>query len=74
VLLKGVTATADVIAAENKIRQIVEMPITLDHGVTQVGVSIGWAMFPEDGDDVDALLKIADKRMFDTKKSRKAAR
>lgn len=74
VLLKGVTATADVIAAENKIRQIVEKPITLDHGITQVGVSIGWAMFPEDGDDVDALLKIADKRMFDTKKSRKAAR
>jgi diguanylate cyclase (GGDEF)-like protein len=74
VLLKGVTASEDVIAAENKIRQIVEKPVTLDHGVAQVGVSIGWAMFPEDGDDVDALLKIADKRMFDTKKSRKAAR
>jgi diguanylate cyclase (GGDEF)-like protein len=74
VLLKGVTAAADVIATEEKIRQIVEEPVHLEHAVVRVGVSIGWAMFPEDGEDVDALLKIADKRMFDTKKIRKAAR
>jgi diguanylate cyclase (GGDEF)-like protein len=74
VLLKGITAADDVIAAENKIRTVVEEPVMLDHGMAQVGVSIGWAMFPADGDDVDALLKIADKRMFETKKNRKAAR
>ena len=74
VLLKGVTNADDVTATENKIREIVEQPVQLDHGVVRVGVSIGWAMFPEDGEDVDALLKIADQRMFDTKKSRKAAR
>lgn len=74
VLLKGVTAADDVIATENKIRRIVEEPVQLDHGIARVGVSIGWAMFPEDGEDVDALLKIADKRMFDTKRIRKAAR
>jgi diguanylate cyclase (GGDEF)-like protein len=74
VLLKGVTDADDVIATENKIRQIVEEPIRLDHGIARVGVSIGWALFPEDGEDVDALLKIADQRMFDTKKIRKAGR
>ncbi len=74
VLLKGVTVADDVIATEEKIRRIVEEPVQLDHGTASVGVSIGWAMFPEDGEDVDALLKIADKRMFDTKKIRKAAR
>lgn len=74
VLLKGVTDTADVIATENKIREIVEEPVQLEHGTAHVGVSIGWALFPQDGEDVDALLKIADQRMFDTKKSRKAAR
>ncbi|WP_168798719.1 MULTISPECIES: diguanylate cyclase [Oxalobacteraceae] len=74
VLLKGVTAVDDVIATEEKIRGIVEEPVPLDHGTASVGVSIGWAMFPEDGEDVDALLKIADTRMFDTKKIRKAAR
>jgi diguanylate cyclase len=74
VLLKGVTDADDVIATEDKIRRIVEEPVQLEHGTACVGVSIGWAMFPEDGEDVDALLKIADQRMFDTKKSRKAAR
>ncbi|WP_420473315.1 diguanylate cyclase [Noviherbaspirillum sp. ST9] len=74
VLLKGVTNVDDVIAMEEKIRRIVEQPVQLDHGKASVGVSIGWALFPEDGEDVDALLKIADKRMFDTKRIRKAAR
>jgi diguanylate cyclase len=74
VLLKGVTAGADVVAMEEKIRSIVEAPVRLDHGEASVGVSIGWALFPDDGEDVDALLKIADQRMFDTKKNRKAAR
>lgn len=74
VLLKGVTKTADVVAMEEKIREVVEEPVRIDHGTVRVGVSIGWAIFPEDGEDVDALLKIADKRMFDTKKNRKAAR
>jgi diguanylate cyclase len=74
VLLKGVTAINDVIATEAKIRGIVEEPVHFEHGSASVGVSIGWAMFPEDGEDVDALLKIADKRMFEIKKSRKAAR
>ena len=74
VLLKGVTDVDDVVAMEEKIRRIVEEPVFLDHGKAAVGVSIGWALFPEDGEDVDALLKIADKRMFDTKRIRKAAR
>jgi len=74
VLLKGVAQADDVIVTEEKIRRIVEEPVQLDHGIARVGVSIGWALFPEDGEDVDALLKIADKRMFDTKRIRKAAR
>jgi diguanylate cyclase len=73
VLLKGARAVAEVRAAEEHIRGIVEEPVHIGHGTVRVGVSIGWAMFPEDGEDVDALLKIADMRMFDTKKTRKAA-
>lgn len=42
--------------------------------MARVGVSLGWAMFPQDGEDPQALLKIADSRMFDNKKIRKAAR
>ncbi|MFC7514252.1 diguanylate cyclase [Herbaspirillum sp. GCM10030257] len=73
ILLKGVTDADDVIKTEQKIREAVETPVPLAHGTAQVGASIGWALFPEDGEDVDALLRIADVRMFDTKKRRKAA-
>ena len=59
---------------EDKIRTIVEEPIMLDHGAVGVGVSLGWAVFPQDGEDSKALLKTADIRMFETKKIRKAAR
>lgn len=74
VLLKSVQSKQDVIAAEDKIRSVVEQPITLEHRTARVGVSLGWAMFPQDGEDPQALIKIADSRMFDTKKIRKAAR
>ncbi|MFC6519509.1 diguanylate cyclase [Undibacterium arcticum] len=68
VLLKDVGAVSDVTAAEEKIRSIVEAPMTLQKHSVNVGVSIGWAMFPQDGRDADALMKVADSRMFDSKK------
>lgn len=72
VLLKGVNGYEDVAAAEEKIREAVEQPIAFGHGAARVGVSLGWAMFPEDGKDTPALLKVADFRMFETKRIRKA--
>lgn len=74
ILLRGLTETEDVTVMEEKIRNAVEAPISLGQGIIRIGVSIGWAMFPADGDDTDALLGIADKRMADAKKLRKAAR
>lgn len=73
VLLKGVNDSADVVAAEDKIRTIAEEAIPFGHGATYVGLSLGWAMFPEDGKDTGALLKVADIRMFERKKIRKTA-
>lgn len=74
ILLKGANAAGEVAATERKICEAIEEPVQIDHGTAVVGASIGWAMFPADGEDVDTLLKTADKRMFDTKRSRKAAR
>ena len=70
VLLKDVCTASDVITAEEKIRSIVEAPMTLQKSSVNVGVSIGWAMFPQDGKDADTLMKVADSRMFDSKKGR----
>lgn len=71
VLLKGVTDVRDVQSTLDKIREIVEQPVELEHATVAVGASVGWALFPEDGKDVDKLLKIADSRMYDTKRSRR---
>lgn len=37
----------------------------------KIAVSIGTALFSEDGDDIDALLQIADEEMYADKRSRK---
>ncbi len=37
---------------------------------TPVSVSVGWATFPDDGQDFDSLLREADQRMLDLKHSR----
>ena len=71
VLLKDVSSMRDVVAMEEKIRQTVELSLELEQGTVDVGASLGWAIFPQDGEDPDALLKIADMRMFDAKRARR---
>jgi diguanylate cyclase (GGDEF)-like protein len=71
VLLKDVSAMRDVVATEEKIRQAVEQPITLERNEVDVGASLGWAIFPQDGEDPDTLLKVADMRMFEAKRTRR---
>jgi diguanylate cyclase (GGDEF)-like protein len=44
--------------------QLVDYPI-------KIAVSIGTALFPEDGDDIDILLQIADEEMYADKKEQK---
>ena len=74
VLLNDMTAAEAVALIEEKIRDAVEMPVELNQAQIQPGVSIGWAMFPEDGTDEETLLKTADSRMFDQKKTRRSTR
>lgn len=37
----------------------------------KIGVSIGTAIYPEDGDNIDILLQIADEQMYEDKKEQK---
>jgi diguanylate cyclase (GGDEF)-like protein len=39
-----------------------------------IGVSVGLALFPEDGQDIDTLVDEADKRMYKSKRERKRSR
>jgi len=73
VYLHGMLSVEDIGAVRTKLLQAIQAPIALPSGATAcVGASIGWAQYPADGLDVDALLKVADNRMFERKKARTA--
>ncbi len=74
VLLNDMKNLDTIKLTENKIRGIVEAAIPVDGHDIHIGISIGWAIFPEDGKNMETLLKIADVRMFDDKKLRKSVR
>ncbi|MFZ6753952.1 diguanylate cyclase [Undibacterium sp. Dicai25W] len=72
-LLKNTKTTIDIHNMVEKISVLVEEPIALENAMVGIGASIGWASFPEDGDDYVRLIKIADSRMYNRKRDRKTA-
>jgi diguanylate cyclase (GGDEF)-like protein len=46
------------------VRLAVERPLVVDGQSMAVTASLGFAMYPEDAEDADRLLKIADQRMY----------
>lgn len=57
-----------------KIRKAVEKPVKYRGNELSVGVSIGYALAPDDGNKMDELLRVADERMYADKNARNAAR
>lgn len=54
-----------------RLRAITDEPFELDGLVLNVSMSIGFACFPADGDDLDALLRVADSHMYANKSERR---
>lgn len=56
-------------AVANRIGQSMQLPIAVtERDAVTVSMSIGIAIYPEDGDGVDILMQIADGRMYEAKK------
>ena len=68
VLLTGIADHNSVSEAILKIRKLIEMPIEINEHLLSVTVSIGFALFPEQGDAFDELLHQADASMYRTKR------
>lgn len=51
----------------NKILNIIEVPIKDEFHSVKIGVSIGVALFPENGEDIDELIHNADSAMYQVK-------
>jgi len=69
VYLPGVADEESALAIAEKIYAVLNKPILMGNGDhCQVGASIGGALYPADGLDLETLLKVADKRMYSVKK------
>jgi diguanylate cyclase (GGDEF)-like protein len=69
VYLPGVADEESALAISEKIYAVLNKPILMSNGeYFQVGASIVGALYPADGLDLEALLKVADKRMYSVKK------
>ncbi len=53
---------ADIIRKD--IRNTIVKPVKFNNDTLSVGTSIGVATYPEDGDDIEALIKLADEKMY----------
>lgn len=63
---------AAIALAAERIRKNLNAPLLLEEGVEcSVGVSIGIAVYPENGTELDRLLTVADSAMFESKTSGK---
>ncbi len=75
-VLVRVNSPDDVTNIRDKLVQsISDTPYDIGGGKTvEIGVSVGSAVFPDDGNTMAELNRVADKRMYETKDERKHAR
>ena len=74
VLLTLLAADTDAAFVAEKLVQSFRAPIVLDGNPLYVGVSIGIAVHPRDGESADELLRAADTALFEAKRDRNAYR
>lgn len=73
-LLEDIHSPADAAAVMEKVRQAMQPPVQVDGQTIDTVPSIGTAIYPEDGSEIEPLLRQADKAMYRDKKARKKER
>ncbi len=69
VVLSLATADDDQAAAlVGRLRQALRRPFNVDGSTVEIDGSIGWAVYPDDGDSSEELLQRADGQMYATKR------
>ncbi|PIE32688.1 hypothetical protein CSA56_14465 [candidate division KSB3 bacterium] len=67
ILLNNLCNNTDVAKVAEKIREVIAHPIKINDAELYVTVSIGISVYPEDGDNVESLVKYADIAMYAAK-------
>lgn len=74
IILQDIHDRAGVEQVVQKIEGAISEPCHIDTAIINISVSIGIAMYPEDGDTLDALVLNSDKAMYQQKEARKKRR
>ena len=69
----GVDSETHILSITEKINQVVLEPINIAGHLVRISVSVGVAFFPDDGLDVDTLLKKSDSAMYSAKENCKGS-
>lgn len=67
VLLTGIRNPHDVNCTATKLLEAIHRPIKIDSLGLTITASIGVALYPQDGNDMDSLLRYADREMYRAK-------
>lgn len=66
----GANVEASIDAVVRRIESALEQPLGLRVGDVRMQASIGWSVYPYDGDDARVLLRLADESMYRRKRGR----
>jgi len=64
VLIESSDGALDPQQVAQKIKDTISQPVTIDGLTIECGISIGIAIYPDDGDNVDSLMSISDTAMY----------
>jgi diguanylate cyclase (GGDEF)-like protein len=71
-LLPGIELAANVDAVLQKLSVALRVPVRFKGQSIVVGASMGWALYPREADSLDALMALADSRMYEMKENLRA--
>lgn len=72
VVLSGVTDNSEIEAAAGRVKRAFEEPFEVGGELLSLGASIGHAVWPEDADEIEALMRHADAEMYRAKRAARA--
>lgn len=67
ILAEDITSLDHVTHLAQRLNKVISRPLTLENQEISVTASIGISLYPEDGEDIDILLKNADTAMYEAK-------
>lgn len=72
ILLQPGVNASDVAAIALKLEAMMDQPFMIEGHSLQISASVGCAVFPQDVDSVEAVINLADSRMYERKQEKKA--